>query len=151
MASQYGPYLLGYTRPTMAYTIRSESEKRRQSTKIGLSQDCGAEIRPHEFGICSNCCSACNSEYVPVIYTHRPPHQLMCLFMSQWCSIIGESSGIKEGKGVTRLPQGNLRLNHLLNIKDSQFNSRIRLLQSRGWGAIPRVSIKCVQYLPNTE
>ncbi len=39
-SSQYGPYVLGYTRATMAGTMGRESARRSKSQKAGLSSDC---------------------------------------------------------------------------------------------------------------
>ncbi len=43
-SSQHGLYVQGYTRATMAGTKRSETARRRQSQKAGLSSDCRLQL-----------------------------------------------------------------------------------------------------------
>ena len=43
-SSQYGPYAWGYTRTTMAVTIRCETARWSQSEKNGLSSDCSLQL-----------------------------------------------------------------------------------------------------------
>ena len=40
-SNHHAPYILGYTRDTMATTKRSEVVRRSKSQKSGLSSDCG--------------------------------------------------------------------------------------------------------------
>ena len=74
-SSHHGPYVLGYTRATMAGTacwkrngdVEQNAESRSQ---FGLE----SETRLHEGGIASNRASAWRGEYVPGPCTHRPSH-----------------------------------------------------------------------------
>ena len=72
-SSPHGPYVLGYTRATMASTTGSKTATLSKSEKMpqfGLH----SATRVHEAGITSNRGSACHGEYVPGSCTHRPSH-----------------------------------------------------------------------------
>ncbi len=71
-SNQHGPYVLGYTRATMADTMGSQVARRSQSYQNRSQFGLKAEIRLHEVGIASNRESACHGEYVPRSCTHRP-------------------------------------------------------------------------------
>jgi hypothetical protein len=43
-SSPHGPYVWGYTRTTMAVTIRCETARWSQSEKNGLSSDCSLQL-----------------------------------------------------------------------------------------------------------
>ncbi len=43
-SSHHGPYVLGYTRPTMADTTGSDIARWSQSLKVGLSSDCSLQL-----------------------------------------------------------------------------------------------------------
>ena len=43
-SNHHAPYVLGYTRTTMATTEGSEAEKRSKSHKSSLSSDCGLQL-----------------------------------------------------------------------------------------------------------
>ena len=43
-SNHHAPYVLGYTRTTMAATEGSEAEKRSKSQKSSLSSDCGLQL-----------------------------------------------------------------------------------------------------------
>ncbi len=44
MSSHHGPYVLGYTRPTMVGTAGSDIVRWSQSLKAGLSSDCSLQL-----------------------------------------------------------------------------------------------------------
>ena len=71
-SSPHGPYVLGYTRATMALTMGSKevtlANPKNVSVRIVLV------TRVHEAGIASNRGSARRGEYVPGSCTHRPSH-----------------------------------------------------------------------------
>ncbi len=74
-SSHHGPYVLGYTRATMAGTARyrrnGDVERIAKSrSQFGLE----SETRLHEGGIACNRASAWRGEYVPGPCTHRPSH-----------------------------------------------------------------------------
>ena len=43
-SSQHGLYIQGYTHATMAGTMGREAVRRSQSSKAGLSSDCGLQL-----------------------------------------------------------------------------------------------------------
>ena len=71
-SNHHAPYILGYTRTTMAQNKgqRPREGKRipENASQFGLQ----AATRLHEVGIASNRESACRGEYVPGLCTHRP-------------------------------------------------------------------------------
>ena len=71
-SNHHAPYILGYTRTTMAWNKGQrtcEGERIPENTsQFGLE----AATRLHEVGIASNRESACRGEYVPGLCTHRP-------------------------------------------------------------------------------
>ncbi len=72
-SSHHGPYVLGYTRATMAGTSMQNREVEQIAeswSQFGLE----SETRLHEGGIASNRASAWRGEYVPGPCTHRPSH-----------------------------------------------------------------------------
>jgi hypothetical protein len=72
-SNPHAPYVLGYTRATMACTTGSEGDPEpilQSRSQFGLQ----AATRLHEAGIASNRGSACRGEYVPGPCTHRPSH-----------------------------------------------------------------------------
>ena len=44
MSNQHAPYVLGYTRATMAHTKRSEAAKRSEPQKVSHSSDCSLQL-----------------------------------------------------------------------------------------------------------
>ena len=74
MSNHHAPYVLGYTRATMAVNkeerVRKEEQISKKLSQFGL----WAATRPHEVGVASNRESACRGEYVPGPCTHRPSH-----------------------------------------------------------------------------
>ncbi len=73
-SNHHAPYVLGYTRATMAGTKGSEVARRSESDKSRSQFGLQAAIRLHEAGIASNRRSAYCGEYVPGPCTHRPSH-----------------------------------------------------------------------------
>ena len=74
-SSQHAPYILGYTRNTMAGTIRSYPARARKSAKLSLSSDCRLQLaymKPESLVIAGQ---PYGGEYVPGSCTHRPSHQ----------------------------------------------------------------------------
>ena len=73
-SNHHGPYVLGYTRATMAGTKRCEAATLEQTAKSRSQFGLESETRLHEAGIASNRASAWRGEYVPGPCTHRPSH-----------------------------------------------------------------------------
>ncbi len=73
-SSHHGPYVLGYTRATMAGTERCKTARWSKSQKSWFQFGLESETRLHEGGIASNRASAWRGEYVPGPCTHRPSH-----------------------------------------------------------------------------
>jgi hypothetical protein len=73
-SSQHAPYILGYTRNTMAETIGSKLVRVSQSEKLSLSSDCRLQLaymKPESLVIAGQ---LYGGEYVPGFCTHRPSH-----------------------------------------------------------------------------
>ena len=73
-SSQHAPYILGYTRNTMAETIGSNLVRVSESAKLSLSSDCRLQLaymKPESLVIASQ---LYGGEYVPGPCTHRPSH-----------------------------------------------------------------------------
>ena len=73
-SSQHAPYILGYTRNTMAETIGSDLARASESVKLGLSSDYRLQLaymKPELLVIASQ---LYGGEYVPGSCTHRPSH-----------------------------------------------------------------------------
>ena len=71
-SSQHAPYILGYTRNTMAETIGSKLARVSQSDKLSLSSDCRLQLaymKPESLVIAGQ---LYGGEYVPRPCTHRP-------------------------------------------------------------------------------
>ena len=73
-SNHHAPYVLGYTRATMAGTKGGEAARRSKSRKSRSQFGLQAATRLHEVGIASNRRSAYCGEYVPGPCTHRPSH-----------------------------------------------------------------------------
>ncbi len=73
-SNHHGPYVLGYTRATMAGTTRCNTVTWSQSLESRSQFGLESETRLHEGGIASNRASAWRGEYVPGPCTHRPSH-----------------------------------------------------------------------------
>ena len=72
MSSQHGPYILGYTHPTMAKNNEMQHGNMKLISEISPQFRLGSATRPHEVGIASNRGSAGRGEYVLASCTHRP-------------------------------------------------------------------------------
>jgi hypothetical protein len=73
-SSQHAPYILGYTRNTMAKTIGSEPARGSESSKLSLSSDCRLQLacmKPESLVIAGQ---LYGGEYVLGSCTHRPSH-----------------------------------------------------------------------------
>ena len=73
-SSQHAPYILGYTRNTMAKTIGREPARGSKSSKLRLSSDWSLQLdfmKPESLVIASQ---LYGGEYVLQICTHRPSH-----------------------------------------------------------------------------
>ena len=73
-SNHHAPYVLGYTRATMAGTEGSETARWSKSLESRSQFGLQAATRLHEVGIASNRRSAYCGEYVPGPCTHRPSH-----------------------------------------------------------------------------
>ena len=72
-SNHHAPYVLGYTRATMAGTKSSNTarwSKSQNQSQFGLQ----AATRLHEVGVASNRGSECHGECVPGSCTQRPSH-----------------------------------------------------------------------------
>ena len=73
-SSQHAPYILGYTRNTMAKTIGREPARGSKSSKLCLSSDWSLQLdfmKPESLVIAGQ---LYGGEYVPQFCTHRPSH-----------------------------------------------------------------------------
>ncbi len=73
-SSQHAPYILGYTRNTMAKTIGSDPARVSESSKLRPSPDCRLQLacmKPESLVIAGQLYSG---EYVLGSCTHRPSH-----------------------------------------------------------------------------
>ncbi len=73
-SNHHGPYVLGYTRATMAGTERCKTARWSKIAESWSQYGLESETRLHEVGIASNRASAWRGEYVPGPCTHRPSH-----------------------------------------------------------------------------
>ena len=73
-SNHHAPYVLGYTRNTMAANKETRDRKVEQNSEKYSQFRLWAATRPHEVGVASNRGSACRGEYVPGPCTHRPSH-----------------------------------------------------------------------------
>jgi hypothetical protein len=73
-SNHHAPYVLGYTRATMACNKGKRRRKPERNSKTRSQFGLWAATRPHEVGVASNRESACRGEYVPGPCTHRPSH-----------------------------------------------------------------------------
>ncbi len=71
-SSQHGPYVLGYTRATMAGTMGSEAARRSESQKAGLSSDWRLQLASMKSESLVTADQRRCGEYVPGPCTHRP-------------------------------------------------------------------------------
>ena len=73
-SNHHAPYVLGYTRATMAGNKVKRDGDVKQITKTQSQFGLQSATRLHEAGIASNRESECRGEYVPGSCTHRPSH-----------------------------------------------------------------------------
>ena len=73
-SSHHAPYVLGYTRTTMAGNRGKRSREAERTPKTRSQFGSQAATRLREVGIASNRRSAYCGEYVPGPCTHRPSH-----------------------------------------------------------------------------
>ena len=71
-SSQHAPYVLGYTRATMAGTKRCDLARASQPQKPGLSSDWGLQLDPMKLESLVIADQQRCGEYVPGPCTHRP-------------------------------------------------------------------------------
>ena len=73
-SSQYGPYIQGCTRATMAYTERRETARWSKSHRVCLSSDWGLQPDPMKSDLLVTAYQLRRRECVPGPCTHRPSH-----------------------------------------------------------------------------
>ena len=73
-SNHHAPYVLGYTRATMAGTERKPDSRGGAKLKSRSQFGLQAATRLHEVGVASNRRSECCGECVPGSCTHRPSH-----------------------------------------------------------------------------
>ena len=73
-SSPHGPYIQGYTRATMAVTIRCLIARFGKSNKGGLSSDCSLQLDCMKLESLVIGGQLHSGEYVPGPCTHRPSH-----------------------------------------------------------------------------
>ena len=71
-SNHHAPYILGYTRTTMAQNKGQQPREGKRIPENASQFGLQAATRLHEVGIASNRESACRGEYVPGLCTHRP-------------------------------------------------------------------------------
>ena len=78
-SSQYGLYVLGCTRATMAGTMGSKTARWSQSSKTGPSSDWSLQLDSMKLDSLVMAHQLRRREYVPGPCTHRPSHHESCL------------------------------------------------------------------------
>ena len=78
-SSQYGLYVLGCTRATMAGTEGSKTARWSQSSKTGPSSDWSLQLDSMKLDSLVMAHQLRRREYVPGPCTHRPSHHESCL------------------------------------------------------------------------
>jgi hypothetical protein len=73
-SSQYGPYVLGYTRATMIGTEGCKTARWSKSWKTGPSSDCSLQLDCMKLESLVMADQLRRREYVPGPCTHRPSH-----------------------------------------------------------------------------
>ena len=71
-SNHHAPYVLGYTRATMAGTNGSEAARWSKSEKTGLSSDCRLQLACMKLESLVIADQLRRGEYVPEPCTHRP-------------------------------------------------------------------------------
>ncbi len=118
-SNHHAPYVLGYTRATMA---GNRGQRSREAERIPESRSqfgLRAATRPHEVGVASNRESARRGECVPGPCTHRPSHHESWQHPKPVTQLFGERAvegGVSDwGEVVTRYPYRKVRMDHLLS------------------------------------
>jgi len=73
-SSQHAPYILGFTRNTMAKTIGSKPAKASESVKLSPSSDCRLQLAYMKSELLVIAGQLHGGEYVLGSCTHRPSH-----------------------------------------------------------------------------
>ena len=73
-SSHHAPYVLGYTRATLAGTEGCEAARRSESQKAGPSSDWRLKLASMKSELLVIADQQCRGEYVPGPCTHRPSH-----------------------------------------------------------------------------
>ena len=73
-SSQYGPYIQGCTRATMAGTERRETARWSKPHRASLSSDWGLQLDPMKSDLLVTAYQLRRRECVPGPCTHRPSH-----------------------------------------------------------------------------
>ena len=83
-SSHHAPYVLGYTRTTMAGNRGKRSREAERTPKTRSQFGSQAATRLREVGIASNRESACHGEYVLGVCTHRPSNHESWQYPKSW-------------------------------------------------------------------
>ena len=97
-SSQHAPYILGYTRNTMAKTIGREPVRGSKSSKLCLSSDWSLQLdfmKPESLVIAGQ---LYGGEYVPQFCTHRPSHAGSRLVLKIGCQPLWGSEYLWLGR-----------------------------------------------------
>ncbi len=73
-SSQHAPYVLGYTRATLAGTKGCKTARLSESQKAGLGLDWRLQLASMKVELLVIADQQCRGEYVPGSCTHRPSH-----------------------------------------------------------------------------
>ena len=101
-SNHHAPYVLGYTRATMAGTEGSKGAIRSKSQKPGLSSDCGLQPAHMKSELLVIADQPCCGECVPGPCTHRPSHHGSWKRPKSVCKKIAEGEINDWGEVVTR-------------------------------------------------
>ena len=117
-SNHHAPYVQGYTRATMVRTKRRETARWSKSHKTHPSSDCRLKLacmKP-ELLVIANQHVAVNT-FSGLVHTARHTMGICCTRSRQSNRKEDAYHGVADdwGEVVTRQPQGNLRLDHLLN------------------------------------
>ena len=74
MSSHHAPYVLGYTRATLADTKGGKPVRVSESQKVGLGSDWRLKLASMKAELLVIADQQCRGEYVPGPCTHRPSH-----------------------------------------------------------------------------
>ena len=73
-SSHHAPYVLGYTRATLADTEGCDAVRWSESQKVGLGSDWRLKLASMKVELLVIADQQCRGEYVPGPCTHRPSH-----------------------------------------------------------------------------